>query len=307
MSGRYSIGFVASELGVSSAVLRKWESRYGFPSPRRTPSGERRYDCQHVKMLREAVKLIDAGHAPSSVFADKGRWLETYLHQASTANSARKKDTPPHTEHLLSLLRQHQFESFRDTLSELVSQQPILCAVETVISPLISELGNAWCDSRLPIYLEHIASEVIANTLRAHSPPKTVQDQSCVLLTTPPGETHTLGLSMLGAVLNDAGAKCISLGSGLPLEETAAAAEGFDADILCISISSASKKKATQTYIQKLRKELPDICHLWVGGTGLQHLTKLPSNTHAMVSIRDALTAYQSLATSCKSPVLLAT
>jgi len=38
-----SISAVERETGLSKDVLRKWESRYGFPSPERDAVGERAY------------------------------------------------------------------------------------------------------------------------------------------------------------------------------------------------------------------------------------------------------------------------
>jgi DNA-binding transcriptional MerR regulator len=76
---------VVERTGVTEATLRAWESRYGFPVPRRLPSGHRRYDERDVDVLRVALRLRDEGvpvktalerarrdahRAPVSVFAE---------------------------------------------------------------------------------------------------------------------------------------------------------------------------------------------------------------------------------------------
>jgi DNA-binding transcriptional MerR regulator len=38
-----SIGDVVAATGIGEATLRAWERRFGFPAPRREPSGHRRY------------------------------------------------------------------------------------------------------------------------------------------------------------------------------------------------------------------------------------------------------------------------
>ena len=74
---------VVEQTGVGEATLRAWESRYGFPEPKRLASGHRRYDDRDVELVRQVAQLRDAGvpltaaieqaqrteHAPRSVFA----------------------------------------------------------------------------------------------------------------------------------------------------------------------------------------------------------------------------------------------
>lgn len=56
-----TIGSVAAATGVSVAVLRAWEARFGFPVPDRTPSGHRRYSARHVEQIRQVQRDRDAG------------------------------------------------------------------------------------------------------------------------------------------------------------------------------------------------------------------------------------------------------
>ena len=45
----------ASILGVSTNTLRSWERRYGFPRPRRSTGGHRRYALDEIQALRQAM------------------------------------------------------------------------------------------------------------------------------------------------------------------------------------------------------------------------------------------------------------
>ena len=47
-----SIGDVVAATGVGEATLRAWERRFGFPAPRREPSGHRRYSAGEVERIR---------------------------------------------------------------------------------------------------------------------------------------------------------------------------------------------------------------------------------------------------------------
>jgi DICT domain-containing protein len=75
---------LAERAGMSAGTLRMWESRYGFPSPRRLPGGHHRYSSRDAEMLQEVLRLREQGlsipaaiarvrsveiQAPVSVFA----------------------------------------------------------------------------------------------------------------------------------------------------------------------------------------------------------------------------------------------
>ncbi len=55
------IGQLARRTGVPVTVLRTWEERYGLPRPKRTPSGQRRYDDADVELLGQVSRLRARG------------------------------------------------------------------------------------------------------------------------------------------------------------------------------------------------------------------------------------------------------
>ena len=52
MTDGLSIKEVAEQTGLAPGTIRMWEQRYGFPAPRRTASGYRRYEPEDVETLR---------------------------------------------------------------------------------------------------------------------------------------------------------------------------------------------------------------------------------------------------------------
>jgi DICT domain-containing protein len=56
-----TIGDLAARTGLTPAVLRMWESRHGFPTPHRLPSGHRRYSEEHVDLVLQVLRRRDAG------------------------------------------------------------------------------------------------------------------------------------------------------------------------------------------------------------------------------------------------------
>jgi DICT domain-containing protein len=56
-----TIGDLSERTGVATATLRMWESRHGFPVPRRLDSGHRRYAEDDVQLVRQVLRRRDAG------------------------------------------------------------------------------------------------------------------------------------------------------------------------------------------------------------------------------------------------------
>jgi DICT domain-containing protein/predicted DNA-binding transcriptional regulator AlpA len=56
-----TIGDLAERTGLAPATLRMWESRHGFPRPRRLASGNRRYDERDVDLVRAVLRRRDSG------------------------------------------------------------------------------------------------------------------------------------------------------------------------------------------------------------------------------------------------------
>jgi DNA-binding transcriptional MerR regulator len=73
--GVYSIGAVASMLGVPAATLRSWEERYGVISPERTKAGHRLYTREQVEQLRFIVAEIDAGASAADAHRALTQWM----------------------------------------------------------------------------------------------------------------------------------------------------------------------------------------------------------------------------------------
>jgi MerR family transcriptional regulator, light-induced transcriptional regulator len=58
-----SIGDVVRATGLGEATLRAWERRYGFPLPRREPSGHRRYSAGEVERILRVLAERERGIA----------------------------------------------------------------------------------------------------------------------------------------------------------------------------------------------------------------------------------------------------
>jgi methylmalonyl-CoA mutase cobalamin-binding subunit len=95
-----------------------------------------------------------------------------------------------------------------------------------------------------------------------------------VLMTTLPGEEHSLGLLMAEATLSLCGAQCTMLGVQTPIGEIVLAARAHRADVVALSFSMAMPTLQVKSGLQQLRQALPQDVALWAGGSGVARLRK---------------------------------
>lgn len=80
----YSIGAIASMLGVEPATLRAWEERYGVVVPSRSEGGQRIYSRDELEQLRFLVDELQSG----ATAADAHRLLAGRLRRTGSLQRA---------------------------------------------------------------------------------------------------------------------------------------------------------------------------------------------------------------------------
>jgi methanogenic corrinoid protein MtbC1 len=97
-----------------------------------------------------------------------------------------------------------------------------------------------------------------------------------LLLVTLSGEKHTLGLTMIHAVLAEAGVPCVRLNSDLPVSEIVAACARHGFHAVGLSASVHYSRRLLRAQINVLRNDLPSTVELWLGGGGIDRVSVLP-------------------------------
>lgn len=257
--------------GLSREVLRKWELRYGFPMPTRGARGQRIYSHADVAKLLLVKQLVENGLRPSKVMHLPVAELQRLLNQPTKPTpSAQEGGDPPQEHVLLAALAPGAMPYAAQPLLKSIFQSVGLEAFLSEHLPRFNRaVGAAWEAGNLPVHAEHHYTETVRRLLleiRSNLPP--VLSPPRVLLTTPPGELHELGVLALEVALVAAGAYAIYLGPQSAVGDLAQAAQTFNAGVVAVSMSSFMAADAVRTYVSELRSTLPPELHLWVGGTG---------------------------------------
>ena len=269
-----NITAVERDTRIGKDTLRVWERRYGFPKPDRDDNGERLYPPEQVEKLRVIKRLLDAGHRPGRIV---GHDLDT-LHRMG--EELRDNDaTIPHGQgsatrppddirEIIALLKKHDPVQIRRRFSQSIMRTGLAPFVLNLALPLMHEIGEAWASGDLHIFEEHLCCEVLETCLRsamAAAPDATAETRPRVLLSTFPGESHSLALLMAEALFQVESCACMSLGAQTPLQDLVNAARAHRADIVAVSFSAASNPGQAADGLSELRALLDPDVELWAG------------------------------------------
>jgi MerR family transcriptional regulator, light-induced transcriptional regulator len=249
--------------GIPRATLRIWERRYGFPSPRRSASGERVYSPADCEKLRLIDALKGKGRQPGRLVALPLAELRRMAAKPA-APSARAAPGPA-----TAMLQRGDTGGLLLHLRQELARAGVERFVKDTVAPLTREVGDAWERGELQIHQEHLYTHALQLVLGQAIVGLAVDargNRPRVLLATFSGELHTLGLLMVQALLALDGCECVALGASLPLADIAAAQARFDCDAVAVSCSASFDPVRARREIGALREALPARVAVWAGG-----------------------------------------
>lgn len=275
---------ISMATGLSREVLRKWESRYGFPVPKRNDYNDRVYPADQVARLRYIRRLMDAGHRPGRVVGMEAQELASRVASLDGSGVA-----DADAKAVLDALIRHDVAAMQAHLREQLGRCGLARFVTRKIDNLNKLVGDAWLQGRIRVFEEHLYSKAVRDLLHSLLPGiEGSNKHPVVLLTTPPGELHTMGLTMAQIVLALEQAFCVSLDAQTPVEEIVMASRTMRIDIVALSFSIAYPAKDGARFLKTLRSELDAGVAIWAGGGGVAKLgRRRPSGVRYFTSLED--------------------
>lgn len=268
MNNQFNISEVSQQTGIPKDLLRQWERRYGYPDPRRLDNGDRAYDQGQVEKLLLIRQLTDQGKRPGKLVSLDVVALKELLAKPKATFDPKS---------LIKLLAEGDPQTLHHWLQQQLNAHGLRAFIHQVLAPATRAVGEAWANGELPIHKEHLYTEAVKVRLRKAiaeldlpaSPPRT-------LLTTVPGEQHSLGLMMVEALLRMGGAEVISLGTETPFQEINEAAAHYQVDIVALSFSASFQTEDAIVVLTGLRQLLADPTAIWAGGSAFRGLKTAP-------------------------------
>lgn len=132
-------------------------------------------------------------------------------------------------------------------------------------------VGDAWVRGQLEVHEEHLFTEQVQGLVRqAIGNLREPTQAPRILLTTPPEETHTLGILMVEALLRLDNVDAVCYGAQMPVRDIAHAVSRHKMNIVAVSFSASYPASNAVNFLEELRFKLPLAVDIWGGGAALR-------------------------------------
>lgn len=264
---------VLRRTGLSPDLLRAWERRYGVVAPGRTSGGQRLYseaDVERLSLLRRATLY---GHAISQVAELDNAALARLLDEPPASGPMEAAPAAPPDDAAATVARALEAVRWMDgaaldaTLRQAALAMGPLRFTESVVAPLVTEIGERWHRGELRIVQEHLATSVLRQVVASLMTFSRTRPENRVLVTaTPSGQSHELGVMLAAAVAASVGWTPVHLGSDLSGEEIAVAAERTGANAIALGLTVPGDAAAVERDLASLAGAVGKKASIWVGG-----------------------------------------
>jgi DNA-binding transcriptional MerR regulator len=272
---------VASQLsGVASATIRAWEKRYNAVVPDRAENKHRLYSETDIAKLALLFRLTELGQSIGKIAHLKLEELkDVYESLMHKPYDEKMVASPPlsksEIESILNsfylALAAYKIEIITHELQKAkeVMSPRALCL--DIIVPLFREIGTRVSSGELTIAQEHTISALVrfymGQMIGQHYQKNLLRDD-LVLITTPEGELHEIGILGAALICVHYGVKFIYLGTNLPAESLAEAANALNPKAILIGSTRFAllSELTLEDYIKTFKVHLKVPSTLWVGG-----------------------------------------
>lgn len=269
-AAEYTVGVVASRLGIPVATLRSWNRRYGLGPSGHTPGRHRHYAPDDLAMIERMVDLVRAGASP-----------------ASAARAARATVAPVlgDVAPVLAAGRRLDGVELLATISAHLARYGVVATWNRLCRPAFAEIvGRQARDGGL-IDVEHLLSWAVATSLhRTVSLPGRSAEHRAIVLACTADENHALPLEVLRAALAERGLVAVFLGPSMPDSALADALSRHDRPPLVVLWSQSVRT----AQVGAIRVAMAGSSDVWLAGPGW-YGCDLPAGARQVNSLEDAV------------------
>ena len=277
MSNIHSINHVSLVSGIPKDLLRQWERRYGYPDPDRDDNGDRIYTDKQLEKLVLIRQLLDQGKRPGKLIQMDIPELRSIM-QEPVANFS--------TPDLIETLKTGDTVQLYDWLQNQLLSHGLRSFVHKVMAPATKAVGEAWAENKLAVHEEHLFTEVIKSLARRHlSEHHNTSSGPKIMLTTVPGEQHSIGLLLVEILLRLGGANVVSFGTQMPFQDIREAAENHKAEVIALSLSASFNQEDAVVMLSGVRQIIDPGIRIWVGGAAFASNAAMPAGVELQYTL----------------------
>jgi MerR family transcriptional regulator, light-induced transcriptional regulator len=242
-----SISGVSLLLGIPVPTMRSWERRYAFPTPSRTHGRHRRYGIEEIGQLRALRDEIAAG-----------RRTQDAVIEIRKSRSDLSRGPAGWVQSLLDAAMRFDAVGIRSAIQEASIGIGIDRTIESVLLPVLREIGTRWETGRCDIANEHFASQEIRRWLSGQVGMATSRSRGqTAVMTCGPKDMHTIGLEGFYVMLTRRGWNCRYLGELTPTPSLMTTIESVQPDAVVIASQLGSNRLAAVGSIRAASNAAP--------------------------------------------------
>ncbi|HET9073085.1 MAG TPA: MerR family transcriptional regulator [Solirubrobacteraceae bacterium] len=285
-TARFQIGEVARRTGVSPALLRAWEQRYGLIDPARTPGGTRLYSDADLDRIETMKAHLESGlsaaqaaaaartapdrTAPAPSVATPLPAAEAVLagpglvHLGAAVASSGDAELVTAAARLAEAFGRLDSQGAERAFELLLANFSFETLVTAVLLPYLHDVGGRWEQGESTIAEEHLATNIVRARLLALGGPLTNSAGGRAVLACPPEERHDLALVMLAVAMRRRGWQVTLLGADTPPATLADAADRLGPDLIVLAATAAERFLEAAGQVRELSRRHT----LFIAGAG---------------------------------------
>ncbi|GAA4117145.1 cobalamin-dependent protein [Knoellia locipacati] len=273
----YTIKRAAELTGIGLPTLRAWERRYGVVSPERSEGRYRLYSDGDLRALAIMASLVEDGWTASEAAAETLRRLDAVDRAARAPGdldlAAPDGGEPEGLEEVMAAAHDLDGSRLGAVLDRAFDDDDYPRMVGGWLMPVLLAVGSAWADGRITTAGEHLVSHAVHRRLAVlyDATPRT-RTGPLIVLGLPAGSRHELGLLAFAVGARRAGMSTAYLGADLPADDWVHAVTRRRAGAAVLAVPRLADVVATQTVVDRIRENAPDVV-VAVGGGHQEHVT----------------------------------
>lgn len=259
---------VSDLTGLSPHVLRKWEQRYTFLSPRRTTNGYRFYDLEELQLLFFLKYQLTNGLSIGRLARQGRAALLAEMNAGPIDVHHVPQDSQTQARDLIQAARRGDQAAVDRTIALLIHQRGFDEALTGVFFPVLQTIGEIWHQGRISITGERSVSRTIQRLLVQSHQHQRHPNHPYALIACVPNDFHEIGAMSAARLLRNNGWNTTYLGPDVNVDVVRLACRRRHGKLVLLSCAVELPSSDMKNLIDDIVRQLLPLTKVVVGGRG---------------------------------------